>query len=79
VVGVILNLALTFGIVALFDSVRQGEVLNLTYPLPAVDSLDVFALVLAVGGFVALWKYRVNVLWVVGGSAAAGFVSRSLF
>jgi chromate transporter len=78
VVGVILNLALTFGIVALFDSVRQGELLNLTFPVPALDSLDVFALMLAVGGFVALWKYRVNVLWVVGSSASAGLVYRVL-
>ena len=76
VVGVILNLAVTFGIVALFQSVRQGEFVNVTFPVPALDSLDLFAAVLAIGGFIALWRYRVNVLWVVGTSALAGLVYR---
>lgn len=78
VVGVILNLAVTFGVVALFETIRQGEVLNVTFPIPALPSLDVFALVLASAGFVALWKYRLNVLLVVGSSAAAGLVYRAL-
>jgi chromate transporter len=78
VVGVILNLAVTFGIVALFDSVRQAGVLNVTFPIPIFSSLDVFALLLAAIGFVALWQYRVNVLWVVGSSAAAGLVYGAL-
>ena len=79
VVGVILNLAVTFGIVALFDSVRQGELLQMTFPVPAINSVDAFALLLAAGGFVALWKYRVNVLWVVGTSAFAGLAHQTLF
>jgi chromate transporter len=79
VVGVILNLAVTFGIVALFETIRQGESFNVTFPVPAMSSVDVFALLLAVGGFVALWKYRVNVLWVVGSSALVGLAYRSLF
>jgi chromate transporter len=72
VVGVILNLAVSFGIVALFDTVRQGELLNVTFPLPELDSLDPFAVLLAGVGFLALWRYRVNVLWVIGISAIAG-------
>ena len=78
VVGVILNLAVTFGIVALFASVRQGRLLGVTFPLPQLSSLDGFALVLAAAGFVALWRYRLNVLWVVGLSAVAGLLYRSL-
>ena len=78
VVGVIANLAVTFGIVALFDTVKQGEVLNVTFPVPELDSLDVFAFLLAAAGFVALWRYRVNVLWVIGGSAVAGLIYRTL-
>jgi chromate transporter len=78
VVGVILNLAVTFAIVALFDSVSQRGVLGVTFPLPQLSSLDVFALALAAAGFVALWRYRVNVLWVVGSSAVAGLVYRTL-
>ena len=78
VVGVILNLAVTFAIVALFESVRQGRLLGVTFPLPDASSLDIFASVLAVAGFVALWRYRLNVLWLVSGSAVAGLVYRSL-
>lgn len=78
VVGVILNLAVTFGIVALFESVRRGELMNVTFPVPTPSSLDVFALALAVTGFVALWKYRLNVLWVVSGSAVAGLLYRMI-
>jgi chromate transporter len=78
VVGVILNLAVTFGIVALFDHVRRGELLNVTFPQPVVDSVDLFAGLLAVAGFIALWRYRVSVLWVIGGSALAGLAYRAL-
>ena len=78
VVGVILNLAVTFGIVALFDSIRRGEFLNVTFPVPALNSIDMFAALLAVAGFIALWRYRVNVLWVIGGSAVAGLMYRAL-
>jgi chromate transporter len=78
VVGVILNLAVTFGRVALFAGVRQGEFLNVTFPVPDVGSVDAFALGLAGAGFVALWKYKLNVLWVVGASALAGLVYQSI-
>jgi chromate transporter len=78
IVGVILNLAVTFGIVALFASVRQAELASLTFPLPDLRSVDLFALILAAAGFLALWRYRVNVLWVVGVSAILGLVFRTL-
>ena len=78
VVGVILNLAVTFGLVALFETVTEGRVLGMTFPTPDLGSADVFALLLAIVGFVALWRYRLNVLWVVGGSAVAGLVYRGI-
>jgi chromate transporter len=77
VVGVILNLAVTFGMAALFESVRQGELMNVTFPVPVISSVDLFAVMLALAGFVGLWKFRLNVLWVVGGSAAAGLLYRA--
>jgi chromate transporter len=78
VVGVIANLAVTFGVVTLFGLVRQGQLLGVTFPVPDLSSLDVFACLLAVAGFVALWKYRLNVLWLVSGSAMAGLLYRGL-
>jgi chromate transporter len=76
VVGVILNLAITFGIAALFADVTQGELLNLTFPLPHLYSVDAFAVLLAVAAFIGLWRYKWNVLLVVGGSALAGLAYR---
>jgi chromate transporter len=74
VVGVIASLAVTFGIHTLFEHVRTVSVLGGPLPVPAIGSLDPFALVVAVAGFVALTRFRVNVLWVVGCSAVAGVV-----
>lgn len=74
VVGVILNLAVTFGIVALFGSLRQQQLGGVTFPLTLLSSLDVFALLLAIAGFLVLWRYRLNVLWIVSGIALAGLL-----
>jgi hypothetical protein len=38
--------------------------------------VDAFAAALAIGSFVALWRYRLNVLLVVLTSAGAGLVYR---
>ena len=78
VVGVILNLALSFGIAALFDRSREVELLHVTFPVPVLDSIDAFSAVLAVAGFLALWRYRVPVLWMIGASAIAGIAYRAL-
>jgi chromate transporter len=77
-VGVILYLAVTFAIVALFASVARGQLGAATFPLPDLSSVDVFACVVALIAFLALWRYRVNVLWVVVAGAAAGLVYRTL-
>jgi chromate transporter len=76
VVGVILNLAVTFAFAALFEDVNDARVGSFDLPVPEVASADVFAIALAVAAFVALWRFRANVLWVVGGSAVAGLLYR---
>ena len=76
VVGVILNLAVTFSFAALFARVDHVAPLGHHFPVPVLGSVDVFALVLAIAGFVALWRFRAHVLWVIGGSALAGLVYR---
>jgi chromate transporter len=77
VVGVVLNLALVLGIHTLFDQVRAVEVLGNAIPVPVWSSVDVFALVIAVASFVAMWRFKVHVLWVVGVAAALG-IARAL-
>ena len=74
VVGVILNLALVFGIHTLFEGVRSVELLGGTVPVPSLASLDGFAAGVAALAFVSLWRFRVNILWVVGSAAVAGMV-----
>ena len=73
-VGVILNLAVTFAILTLFDRVRSVDLVGGTIPVPALASVDVFAVAVASAAFVMLWKVRLNILWVVGGAAVAGAV-----
>ncbi|MGH2677966.1 MAG: chromate efflux transporter [Actinomycetota bacterium] len=72
VVGVILNLSVTFGIQTLFDRVRTVEVLGGPVPVPVLSSIDWFAAAVAVVSFVVLWRFRVNILWVIAASALAG-------
>ena len=41
-------------------------------------SIDLFAVILAAVAFVGLWRYKWNVLWIVGGSAVSGLIYRTL-
>ena len=77
VVGVILNLAVTFAVFALFRSVESGALFSMTYPRPDLSSIDLFAAALAAIAFVGMFRYKWNVLWIVSGSALAGLVWQS--
>ena len=77
VVGVVLNLALVLGIHTLFDQVRAVALFGNAVPVPVWSSVDVFTLVIAVASFVAMWRFKVHVLWVVGVAAALG-IARAL-
>ena len=72
VVGVILNLAITFGAHVIFERVEAVEILGGPVPVPSLPSVNVFALGVATVAFVTLWRFRVNILWIVAGSAVAG-------
>jgi len=65
VVGVILNLALVFGAAVIF---RDGFISDVNW----------FALILSVTAFIALFKLKVDVLWVVLTGGAVGLI-RALF
>ena len=79
VVGVVLNLAVTFAIQTLFGRVRAVEVLGGPIPVPSFTSIDAFAAVVAVTSFIVLWRLRLSILWVVGASALAGVLRVLLF
>jgi chromate transporter len=78
VVGVIANLAVTFGVLTLFRSVRIVAVLGGEFPVPVWTEVDPFALATATVVFVCLWRYRWSVAPVILGSAVAGLVIKGL-
>jgi chromate transporter len=72
VVGVILNLAVWFGLHVLFRQVDEVRVGPLTLDVPAISSLDLAAFVLFVASAVALFKLRVGVVPTLLAAAGAG-------
>jgi chromate transporter len=73
VVGVILNLAVWFALHVLFaevGEVRPGPGARIA--VPVWSSVDPLALVISVGAFVALLRFRVGMLRVLGASMLAG-------
>jgi chromate transporter len=79
VVGVIANLAVTFGILTLFERVRSVEVFGGPVPVPVLSSIDPFVAAVAAAAFIGMWRYRWNVLWIVIGAALAGLLRLLVF
>ncbi|MEK9722396.1 MAG: chromate efflux transporter [Rhodospirillaceae bacterium] len=74
VVGVILNLAIWFGLHVLFREVGNLKVAILDIPVPQVASLDPAALVLVAGALLAAFRFNVGAVPLLGAAAAAGLV-----
>ncbi|MFC4873801.1 chromate efflux transporter [Negadavirga shengliensis] len=74
VVGVVLNLGVWFSIHTLFGEVRTFVGWGLNFDIPVWDTVDWWALIIAVGAFVALFRYKINMLTVLGASVALGIL-----
>ncbi len=74
VVGVIANLALVFATSVLFDEVKVRTPFGHEVAVPVLGSADPLALAVAVGSFVAIRRYRVNVVWVIAAAGLVGLV-----
>ncbi|WP_374679705.1 chromate efflux transporter [Hydrocarboniphaga effusa] len=72
VVGVILNLSIWFAIHVLFKQVGVWNQYGLKLPLPALDSIDLPALLLGAAAMLALLRFHVNLLLTLGVCAATG-------
>jgi chromate transporter len=72
VVGVILNLAIWFGLHTLFGSVREVRAGPIALDVPVFASLNLPALVLTAAAMVAIFRFRIGPLWVILGCALAG-------
>ncbi len=77
VVGVILNLAVWFGMHVIFDKVRTVRTMGLDVELPVPASIDIAALLLVVAAVVAVFRFRLGPVAVLAGCAAAGILIRA--
>lgn len=64
VVGVILNLAVFFAWHTFWPASTEGA--------PFAGGFEWFSVLLAVASFVALWKYKIDIMFVIGASALIG-------
>lgn len=72
VVGVILNLALWFAIHTLFGEVRKVAIVGDGFDVPVLASLNIPALLLAIGAAIAVFRFKIGMIPVLGICAALG-------
>ena len=72
VVGVVLNLAVWFALHVLFAEVREVPVLGLTLDVPMLASVNVASLVLTLAALLAVFRFKVGMIPVLGACSLAG-------
>jgi chromate transporter len=72
VVGVILNLSIWFAIHTLFGEVTHVRSFGLSFDAPVPASVNVWALLLALGAALAIFRFKVGMLSTLGAACAAG-------
>jgi chromate transporter len=72
VVGVVLNLAIWFGLHVLFREVVPVQAMGLRLDVPVLHSVDLAALALFLGALVAAFRFKVGVLPLLLGAALLG-------
>ena len=76
VVGVILNLSIWFALHTVFRETAPVRSFGLSFDTPVWSSIDLAALALAVAAALAIFRFNVGMLTVLGGSCAAGVALR---
>jgi chromate transporter len=79
VVGVILNLAVWFGVHVVFRETVPWGGYGLTLGVPVLPSLDILATILAIAAALALFRFRVGVMQTLLGCSVAGVVLQFAF
>jgi chromate transporter len=74
VVGVILNLAIWFGLHTLFGQVDERHAFGMTLHAPVLSTLSVASLVLAVAAMLALFRFKLGMIPTLVGCSIAGMV-----
>src|SRR5258707_1106010 len=76
VVGVILNLSIWFALHTVFRETSPVRSFGLSFDMPVLSSVDFPALVLAIAAATAIFRFKLGMLTVLGGSCAAGVLLR---
>ncbi len=79
VVGVILNLAVWFALHTWFRAAVPVRFYGLAFDAPVVASVDGWAMALSAAAMLAIFRFRVEMIAVLAGCAAAGVVLRVVF
>jgi chromate transporter len=77
VVGVILNLSIWFALHTVFHETLPVRSFGFWFDTPVWSSIDIAALVLAIAAAVAIFRFNVGMLTVLGASCAAGVALRA--
>ena len=72
VVGVIANLAVWFALHTLFAEIEIWRGLGMTLDVPVLATVNVPALILTVAAILAVFRFNIGTLWVLGACAIAG-------
>jgi chromate transporter len=74
VVGVILNLSIWFAVHTLFREVIHVQRFGLSFVAPVPTSVNAWALALAVGAALAIFRFKIGMLPILAASCAAGVI-----
>ena len=78
VVGVVLNLAVWFGLHVVFDQVTTVTDMGLDVDVPLLASVNLPALVLVLAAVVAVFRFRLGPVIILAGCAVAGVALRAM-
>ncbi len=76
VVGVILNLALWFGLHTIFATVERSGIGPLSFDMPSLNSIDPMAAVLSLAALIAVLRFKIGMVWTLASCALIGALYR---
>ena len=79
VVGVILNLAVWFGVHVIFRETVPWQGFGLNLSLPVLPSLDIFAAILAIAAAVAIFRFKAGIIQTLIACSLAGVALQLAF
>ena len=79
VVGVILNLAVWFGVHVIFRETVAWHGFGLNLSIPVLPSLDIFATILAIAAALAIFRFKIGIIQTLLACSLAGVVLQLVF